>query len=59
MSKLNLNSATADELRDLPGIGPKLAESIISHRTKNGPFADLAGLQAVSGISDQMVADSP
>ena len=57
MSKLNLNSATADELRDLPGIGPKLAESIISHRTKNGPFTDLAGLQAVSGISEQMVAD--
>lgn len=57
MSKLNLNSATVDELRALPGIGPKLARSIVSHREKNGPFADITGLQAVSGISEQTVLD--
>lgn len=45
-----LNSATADELATLPGIGPVTAQAIVDYREQNGPFTDLAALDAVSGI---------
>ena len=48
--QLNLNTASADDLEKLPGIGPALAERIISHRQANGPFASLDDLTDVPGI---------
>lgn len=45
-----INSATAEDLETLPGIGPATAEAIISYRDENGPFADLDALDAVPGI---------
>ena len=48
--KIDLNSATADELTGLPGIGPVKAESIVRHRENNGPFSRVDDLLDVSGI---------
>ena len=47
---VNINTASADDLEKLPGIGPALAERIISHRQANGPFTSLDDLTDVPGI---------
>ena len=47
---LNVNAATAEQLEDLPGIGPALAERILAWRADNGPFAGPEDLQQVSGV---------
>ncbi len=47
---VNVNQATAEELSQLPGIGPGLAARIVAYREANGPFADLNALDAVEGI---------
>lgn len=48
---LNLNTASAAELEELPRIGPVLAERIVAFRTSNGPFTSLEQLVEVDGIS--------
>lgn len=50
---ININTATAKELTDLPGIGPKLAERIIAWRTEHGPFTETAQIMEVSGIGEK------
>lgn len=45
-----LNSATADELDALPGVGPATAAAIVSHRDQHGPFRSVDGLADVRGI---------
>ncbi|CAL8968862.1 hypothetical protein TESS_TESS_01764 [Tessaracoccus sp. O5.2] len=47
---VDLNRATADDLEELPGIGPVTAEAIIAWREENGPFTVVEELQEVSGI---------
>ena len=47
---LDLNSATAEDLDALPGIGPMLAKRIIDYRQSRGPFRKIEDLQEVSGI---------
>ena len=47
---LDVNTATAPELERLPGIGPVLAQNIVDHRERNGPFRQIEDLLAVSGI---------
>lgn len=54
--RLNINTATAEELTALPGIGDKLAAQIIAHRTQNGPFAAPADIMHVSGIGEKKYA---
>src|SRR5262249_56008260 len=46
---INLNRATADELRLLPGIGPKMSERILEERAR-GPFKSVEDLRRVPGI---------
>lgn len=53
---MNLNTAGADELDALPGIGPATAEKIVADRQSNGPFADVEDLKRVSGIGDKKFA---
>ena len=48
--KININTATAAELQQLPGIGPAKAAAIIAEREKNGPFQTIDELTRVSGI---------
>jgi competence protein ComEA len=47
---VDLNHATAEELDELPGIGPATAAAIVEHREQNGPFATVDDLEAVRGI---------
>ena len=49
-AKVNINTATAQELTALPGIGPAKAEAIIKHREANGPFKTVDELNDVKGI---------
>ena len=48
--KLNLNTATADQLILLPGVGPSKAERIVAFRAKHGPFKRVADLRRVKGF---------
>lgn len=47
--KVNLNSATVQQLEELPGVGPVLAQRIVAHRTKSR-FTSIRQLQEVSGF---------
>ena len=49
-SLIDLNTATAQELETLPGIGPVMAGRIVTHRDTNGPFASVDDIQNVPGI---------
>lgn len=47
---LDLNTATADDLDELPGVGPVMAERILAWRAEHGRFASVDQLREVSGI---------
>ncbi len=49
---VDINSATAECLATLPGIGSVRADSIVAHREQAGPFATADGIVAVSGIGN-------
>lgn len=53
---VNLNTADAEELDALPGIGEKLADSIVRDREENGPFLSVEDLARVPGISSGVLA---
>ena len=51
--QININTAPAKELEKLPGIGPALAQRIVEHREKYGPFRRAEHLIIIRGISDK------
>jgi competence protein ComEA len=53
---VRLNSATAEELERLPGVGPVLAERIVGHREDMGPFERVEDLLEVPGIGEAKLA---
>jgi competence protein ComEA len=55
--KVDLNTATLDQLEALPGIGPVLAQRILDYRQQHGPFHAVQDLLNVSGIGDAHLAD--
>lgn len=52
----NVNLLGVEELATLPGIGPALAARIVAYRESHGPFADIGGLEAISGVGPVLVA---
>ena len=55
-SLVNINSATAEELDSLPGVGPSTAAAIVEDRDANGPFSSAEDLMRVSGIGEKKFA---
>lgn len=53
---IDLNTADADQLDTLPGIGPALAARILAWRSENGRFRSVEDLLAVPGIGEKLVA---
>jgi competence protein ComEA len=56
LGPVNLNTATAQVLEELPGVGPVLAQRIIDWRTEHGRFTSVDELAEVSGIGEKMFA---
>jgi competence protein ComEA len=54
---VSLNSATAEQLETLPGVGPVLAQHIIEYREAHGGFTSVDQLQDVNGIGERRFAD--
>ena len=53
IQKININTASAEELAQLKGIGPSHAAKIVAYREKNGPFKMPEDLMQVSGIGQK------
>lgn len=51
--KVNLNSASAEQLQSIPGIGPATAKAIIEYRTKAGKFNRIEEIINVKGIGEK------
>jgi competence protein ComEA len=56
VGRLNLNTATREQLEELPGVGPVLAQRILDWRQEHGRFSAVDELREVSGIGDRIYA---
>jgi competence protein ComEA len=54
---VDVNAASAEELETLPGIGPSLAERIVTFRETNGPFGSAGDLLDVNGMNDRRLEE--
>jgi len=52
-SAVDLNSASEEQLQEVPGIGPSLAKKIVDFRKENGPFKSVDDLLKVRGIGEK------
>ncbi len=57
LGKVNINTASRNQLMLLPGVGETLADRIIDERSTNGPFVSLDDLTRVEGIGEKKLAD--
>jgi competence protein ComEA len=51
--KVNINTASVEQLTTLPGVGPKLAARILDYRQKSGAFKSVQELMNVRGIGEK------
>lgn len=54
LQKVNINTATLEELMSLDGVGEKVAQKVLSFRKANGPFQKPEDLMMVKGIGQKM-----
>jgi len=52
-AKVNLNTASIEQLTTLPGVGPKLAARIVEYRQKSGTFRSTQELMNVKGVGEK------
>ena len=55
-AKVNINTASVEQLTTLPGVGPKLAARIVEHRQKSGSFRSTQELMNVKGVGERNFA---
>ncbi len=54
-AKININTATVEELTELKNVGDKTAQRIVAYRKANGPFKSTNELTNVKGIGEKIV----
>lgn len=52
--KININTSTTEELKELPRIGDSLSQRIINYREEKGSFKSIEDIKEVSGIGEKM-----
>jgi competence protein ComEA len=55
-ARINVNTASVDQLTTLPGVGPRLAARIVEYRQKSGSFRSTQELMNVKGIGEKNFA---
>jgi len=55
-AKVNINTASIEQLTTLPGVGPKLAARIVEYRQKSGTFRSPQELMNVKGVGEKNFA---
>jgi competence protein ComEA len=58
VQKININTATVQQLMDLKGVGEVLAQRIVEYRSQHGPFATVNDLSNVNGIGPKILSDN-
>jgi competence protein ComEA len=53
---VDINTATVEQLKTLPGAGDSMAAAIVHYRAKNGPFRRVEELLIIKGISKKRLA---
>lgn len=55
VKRIDVNSADARELAELPGVGKAIAANIVAYREEHGPFADVEELLLVPGMKESVL----